>query len=732
MFPIYPYINVNDLNLDYLQRKVKGLEEIVKNFVSVEGMKIADPIAWNITTQYAKNTVVLDSEGNAYLSIAPVPAGILLTNTDYWLVIFNFMEYVKSFNSNVTIHEERNTTKATAAYSIGDWLLIDDLLYVVAQNIAIDDTFTEGVNINRATIEDVVRTYKNDIDNSELAYRNQLAQDVANTTASLQAQLNTAISGVTVDSEVINARVGADNYTHPTLGDAIRQQIINVTNELHNEILNTNSQYGYADSEEPFILSGSNQWTSDVSTHIMIPVAPGDVVTVKSQSIRAAIIAVFTEFITPSNTYYPVPLSSATGFDARIVQAADSEASYTMPADAKYLYLTKNSVGTDFTPTSVKVNGKKVVNGVIKPLADNIDLLMNLAFAGRGELTAADDVNVLNVPGTFNIAYGVTPLGDVPFIGNIDAKIFVNICWGDSLDSTQNRAIQYCYVRNTGDCAYRTQLAGTWSGWHYADANNANVIAPIATRSTTTHENAGEIVNILTYNVGRYNYGLPTPGMPDTLVPRITNNMRLFIGSCDADFMTLQEDTQYIDRSQTLEGVEYIYKPSYPFKTTFGGCSCYSKKMPHSSGTRNLNGIDDTRYMSWQTFKFNGKTLLVITLHLSYNTFANRSAELTDLFTWVNSQTFDWCIISGDFNLLTSDDKDPNNTGSIVYQASANGFAMASGNHFGWLMTSPDGESLDNILVKNGIIESVKVPINEASKLPSDHYPMIARVRLYN
>ena len=224
MFPIYPYINVNDLNLDYLQRKVKMLEEIVKNFVSVEGVKFADPIAWNITTQYAKNTVVLDDEGNAYLSIKPVPAGILLNNADFWLSIFNFMDYVRAFNSNVTIHEERNTDRATAAYSIGDWLLIDDLLYVVAQNIAIDDTFTEGTNINRATIEDVVRTYKNDIDISESNYRAQLAGDIVSATASLQAQLAAAIAGVTVDSEVINARIGADGVTYPTLGDAIRTQ----------------------------------------------------------------------------------------------------------------------------------------------------------------------------------------------------------------------------------------------------------------------------------------------------------------------------------------------------------------------------------------------------------------------------------------------------------------------------------------------------------------------------
>ena len=239
MFNEYPYRNIEDLNLDYLQARVRNLEKIVEQFVALESVTFADPIQWNITTQYAKNTVVLDSQGDAFISIKPVPTGVYLNNGEYWLEIFNFMDYVKSFNANLTFNIEEDTNRATIAYSVGDWLLLDDVLYKVLVAIPADGLFEIGVNIEHFTVEDFIKAwinyanglivqYKNDIDASELAYRNQLAGDIANTTASLQAQLDAAIAGVTVDSEVINARIGADGVTYATLGDAIRTQISNL------------------------------------------------------------------------------------------------------------------------------------------------------------------------------------------------------------------------------------------------------------------------------------------------------------------------------------------------------------------------------------------------------------------------------------------------------------------------------------------------------------------------
>lgn len=242
-FTKYPNQNDEILNLDWVITQVENLKAAYEAFLAANSLTFADPITWDITKQYSKNTIVLSPEGDAFLSKKAVGKGIQLNNTDYWLEIFNFAEYVRTANSNLTMHIEQNTERATAAYAVDDWLLWDDVLYKVTAAIDVDDLLTIGTNIVHFTVEDFCRAwvtysnnliiqYKNDIDASELAYRNQLAQDIATTTESLQAQLDAAIAGATVDSEVINARVGQNGYTYSTLGDAIRDQLSEAFNNL--------------------------------------------------------------------------------------------------------------------------------------------------------------------------------------------------------------------------------------------------------------------------------------------------------------------------------------------------------------------------------------------------------------------------------------------------------------------------------------------------------------------
>ena len=246
----FPHSDFYDSDLRELIKKVETLWNRVNTFINLNQISFADPIQWDITKQYAKSVIVINEDGDAFLSKQPVPAGVELNNESYWLEIFNFMDYIKTFDSNLTFNIERNTDRATHQYFENDWLLWNDVLYKVLSTIDIDDLLVIGTNIERFTVEDFCRAwqqymvttiqqykndidaselaYKNEIDASELAYRQQLAQDIANTTASLQAQLDVAIAGATVDSEVINARVGDDGITYNTLGNAIRGQFSDI------------------------------------------------------------------------------------------------------------------------------------------------------------------------------------------------------------------------------------------------------------------------------------------------------------------------------------------------------------------------------------------------------------------------------------------------------------------------------------------------------------------------
>ena len=223
-FNKYPYTDFHELNLDYILEQMKLLRKAFEDFVGINAITFADPILWSITREYGKNEVVLDNSGNAYLSLQIIPAGIPLTNDDYWMEIFNFTGFISAIDSNITFNIETNTDIATADYAVDDWILIDNILYRVTAAINEGDTFEVDTNIIRFTLEQFIKSwvtsctqlinqYKNDIDASELAF-----------TTALQAAFDAAVQGVTVDSEVILARKGWNGYTYTTLADSVQGQ----------------------------------------------------------------------------------------------------------------------------------------------------------------------------------------------------------------------------------------------------------------------------------------------------------------------------------------------------------------------------------------------------------------------------------------------------------------------------------------------------------------------------
>lgn len=81
-FNEFPNTRTYDGDLGWLIATVK---QIIAKLGGYDEITFADPIYWNITTQYPARIIVRDGqEGNLYLSKKPVPAGITLTNNEYW------------------------------------------------------------------------------------------------------------------------------------------------------------------------------------------------------------------------------------------------------------------------------------------------------------------------------------------------------------------------------------------------------------------------------------------------------------------------------------------------------------------------------------------------------------------------------------------------------------------------------------------------------------------------
>lgn len=154
LFNEYPYMNLTDINLDWIIRMIKKLRNDIDDFVNINTIKYADPIIWDITKQYEMNTVVVDGlDGTAYISTRPVPVGVAVTNPDYWTVIFNYGESIADLKSTIA-HNEGISTTATEAMHPGNLAYVLGGLYKVTTEMPAGTAYIVGSNIIEYTIEE--------------------------------------------------------------------------------------------------------------------------------------------------------------------------------------------------------------------------------------------------------------------------------------------------------------------------------------------------------------------------------------------------------------------------------------------------------------------------------------------------------------------------------------------------------------------------------------------------
>ena len=139
-----PYTNFHDLNLDWIMEELNEFNTKLTNFVSLATIKYANPIQWDITSQYEANTVVVDKNGNAYLSVQPVPSGVSLDRTEFWTKIGNFDELWANVKKAITPIDEGHSTTATAARAVNDLVWVNGALVRVTRAMNAGDAYVPG------------------------------------------------------------------------------------------------------------------------------------------------------------------------------------------------------------------------------------------------------------------------------------------------------------------------------------------------------------------------------------------------------------------------------------------------------------------------------------------------------------------------------------------------------------------------------------------------------------
>ena len=151
-----PYTNFHDLNLDWIIEVLNEFNTKLTNFVSLATIKYANPIQWDITSQYEANTVVVDRRGNAYLSVQPVPSGVSLDRVEFWTKIGNFDELWADVKKAITPNDEGHSPTATAARAVNDLVWVNGALVRVTRAMLAGDAYVPGSNCVSSSTNEVL------------------------------------------------------------------------------------------------------------------------------------------------------------------------------------------------------------------------------------------------------------------------------------------------------------------------------------------------------------------------------------------------------------------------------------------------------------------------------------------------------------------------------------------------------------------------------------------------
>ena len=160
IYPIHkaPYTNFHDLNLDWIIDTLNDFNRKLANFVSLNTIKYADPIKWDITSQYAQNTLVLDpQDGTAYLSVQPVPQGVQITNTDYWTPVFTLQNFIDPLKNAITaVPQQENGQAVTEQLPANSVFFVGDVLCTNPQPIPQTSLVVIGTNCIKVSVVDLI------------------------------------------------------------------------------------------------------------------------------------------------------------------------------------------------------------------------------------------------------------------------------------------------------------------------------------------------------------------------------------------------------------------------------------------------------------------------------------------------------------------------------------------------------------------------------------------------
>lgn len=284
----FPYSDFHEMNLDWIIRQIKNLTSEMHGFEAANSVHY-DGI-WNITKQYAAWTIVLDT-ATGYLMIAlqPVPSGIPITNESYWIFVSPFkIDLAFSETSTNAIANVRVTNKFNEVdVTLNN--LSDSLSEEISARAEADGILEGRISTNESDISSL----ETSVSSNTTAITNEAA---ARTSAdeTLSARIDSIIAlpdgSTTADAELLDIRIGENDFNYSSAGDAVRGQFEDIKSGL--DKIGINCTGGTFVSKKYVSAAGVLNDNNSFNLRI-IPVNAGDTVYahVKGYNTNVALIA---------------------------------------------------------------------------------------------------------------------------------------------------------------------------------------------------------------------------------------------------------------------------------------------------------------------------------------------------------------------------------------------------------------------------------------------------------